>query len=107
MKEDNKNKQQGTQHPLSILANQAYQVFSELGFEIAMGPELESEWYNFDVLNVPKDHPARDMQDTFWIKTKPDSAVANGLVGASPDALAKVRTQPNSSQGHTGSSVLR
>lgn len=58
----------GTIHPLSLLMQEAYQVFSELGFEIATGPELESEWYNFDVLNVPKDHPARDMQDTFWIK---------------------------------------
>jgi len=57
-----------TQHPLSILQNQAYDVFRDLGFEIAMGPELETEWYNFDALNVPKDHPARDMQDTFWIK---------------------------------------
>jgi phenylalanyl-tRNA synthetase alpha chain len=57
-----------TEHPLSILANQAYQAFSEMGFEIALGPELETEWYNFDVLNVAKDHPARDMQDTFWIK---------------------------------------
>ena len=42
-----------------------------MGFEVAMGPELESEWYNFDALNVAKDHPARDMQDTFWIKDKP------------------------------------
>ncbi len=58
----------GTQHPLTILQNEAYRVFADLGFEIAMGPELETEWYNFDVLNVPKDHPARDMQDTFWIK---------------------------------------
>lgn len=66
-----KNKR-ATEHPLSILANQAYQAFSELGFEIVTGPELESEWYNFDVLNVPKDHPARDMQDTFWIKEKKD-----------------------------------
>ena len=62
----------GKEHPLSILANQAYKVFSDLGFEIAIGPELESEWYNFDVLNVPKDHPARDMQDTFFIKDKKD-----------------------------------
>ncbi|HYD91811.1 MAG TPA: phenylalanine--tRNA ligase subunit alpha, partial [Flavobacterium sp.] len=52
----------GKIHPLSILAEEAYGVFGELGFEIATGPELESEWYNFDVLNVPKDHPARDMQ---------------------------------------------
>lgn len=58
----------GTEHPLSLLANQAYEAFAELGFEIATGPELESEWYNFDVLNVEKDHPARDMQDTFHIK---------------------------------------
>lgn len=59
--------QRGTEHPLSILADEAYKAFSELGFEIALGPELESEWYNFDVLNVSKDHPARDMQDTFFI----------------------------------------
>ncbi len=65
MNEENK---KGTMHPLSLLAQEAYAAFSELGFEIATGPELESEWYNFDVLNVPKDHPARDMQDTFWIK---------------------------------------
>ncbi len=58
----------GSEHPLSILANQAYKVFTDMGFEIALGPEMESEWYNFDVLNMPKDHPARDMQDTFWIK---------------------------------------
>jgi len=58
----------GTEHPLSILASEAHQAFSELGFEIATGPELESDWYNFYVLNFPKDHPALDMQDTFWIK---------------------------------------
>jgi phenylalanyl-tRNA synthetase alpha chain len=58
----------GTMHPLSLLAQEAYRVFSDMDFEIATGPELESEWYNFDVLNVPKDHPARDMQDTFIIK---------------------------------------
>ena len=67
----NKKNKQGTMHPLSLLAQEAYEVFSDLGFEIAIGPELESEWYNFDVLNVSKDHPARDMQDTFWIKDKP------------------------------------
>jgi len=59
---------QGTIHPLSFLAEEAYKVFTDMGFEIATGPELESEWYNFDVLNVSKDHPARDMQDTFIIK---------------------------------------
>lgn len=58
----------GSEHPLSILANEAYQAFAEMGFEITLGSEIESEWYNFDVLNIPADHPARDMQDTFWIK---------------------------------------
>ncbi len=58
----------GSLHPLTILQNEAYEVFSRLGFEIADGPELETLWYNFDALNVPKDHPARDMQDTFYIK---------------------------------------
>ncbi len=67
MREENK---KGTIHPLNLLAEESYQAFSEMGFEIATGPELETEWYNFDVLNVPKDHPARDMQDTFWIKEK-------------------------------------
>ena len=64
----NKNISKGKIHPLSLLAEEAYQAFAEMDFEIALGPEVESEWYNFDVLNVPKDHPARDMQDTFWIK---------------------------------------
>ena len=67
------NNQRGTEHPLSVLANEAYGVFNELGFEIASGPELESDWYNFGVLNFPKDHPARDMQDTFWIKDEKDN----------------------------------
>ncbi len=61
---------QSTEHPLSILQNEAYKVFTDLGFEIATGPELETEWYNFDALNVAKDHPARDMQDTFFIKNE-------------------------------------
>jgi phenylalanyl-tRNA synthetase alpha chain len=50
------------------LREQAYKVFIDLGFEITTGPELETEWYCFDALNMPKDHPSRDMQDTFWIK---------------------------------------
>lgn len=62
----------GQLHPMSLLADDAIRVFSELGFEMATGPELEHEWYNFDALNVSKDHPARDMQDTFWIKQTPE-----------------------------------
>jgi len=43
-------------------------IFGQIGFEVASGPEIEDEWHNFDALNVPKDHPAREMQDTFWLK---------------------------------------
>jgi phenylalanyl-tRNA synthetase alpha chain len=77
----------GTMHPLSLLAQEAYQVFSDLGFEIATGPELESEWYNFDVLNVPKDHPARDMQDTFWIKDKPEHVLRTHTTSVTARAI--------------------
>jgi phenylalanyl-tRNA synthetase alpha chain len=59
----------GHPHPLTIVIREIYSIFRDIGYDIAQGPELETEYYNFDALNVPKDHPARDMQDTFWIKT--------------------------------------
>ena len=55
-------------HPLSRTMDEIVRIFAELGFEVALGPEIETEHYNFDALNVPKNHHARDMQDTFWIK---------------------------------------
>lgn len=61
----------GTIHPLSQTAHEAVQILKDLGFVTASGPEVEDEYYNFDALNVPKDHPARDMQDTFWMKGEP------------------------------------
>ncbi|HEY4477991.1 MAG TPA: phenylalanine--tRNA ligase subunit alpha [Candidatus Paceibacterota bacterium] len=61
----------GKEHPLSIILNEVVSIFQGLGFGVALGPELESEKYNFDMLNFPPDHPARDMQDTFFIKDKP------------------------------------
>ena len=76
----------GTIHPLSLLAEEAYGVFAELGFEIALGPELESEWYNFDILNMPKDHPARDMQDTFWIKDNKTKVLRTHTTGVTASA---------------------
>ena len=76
----------GTEHPLSILTREAYQAFMDMGFEIAIGPELETEWYNFDILNVPKDHPARDMQDTFWIKDKPGTVLRTHTTGVTAKA---------------------
>jgi phenylalanyl-tRNA synthetase alpha chain len=74
-------------HPLTILAEEAYKVFSDLGFEIALGPELETEWYNFDALNVGKDHPARDMQDTFWIKGKAGEVLRTHCTATTARAL--------------------
>ncbi len=62
-------------HPISSLIREANRIFAHLGFTFAQGPLLESEWYNFDALNVPKDHPARDMQDTFFIKDEPGSVL--------------------------------
>jgi phenylalanyl-tRNA synthetase alpha chain len=63
--------QPGHIHPISSLIREVSGIFARMGFAYAEGPLLESEWYNFDSLNVPKDHPARDMQDTFFIKDTP------------------------------------
>ena len=60
--------QKGHLHPITQVIREIQTIFAELGFEIAQGPELETEFYNFDALNIPADHPSRDMQDTFWIK---------------------------------------
>jgi phenylalanyl-tRNA synthetase alpha chain len=58
----------GRLHPLTAATREIAGIFAEMGFGIAYGPELEDEWHNFTSLNVPPDHPARDMQDTFWTK---------------------------------------
>ncbi len=59
--------ERGHIHPLTQTQRQAQEIFIQMGFEIALGPEIEKEWYNFDALNIPKHHPARDMWDTFWL----------------------------------------
>jgi phenylalanyl-tRNA synthetase alpha chain len=64
------NATEGHVHPITETIRRIYSIFKEIGFEVALGPELETEFYNFDALNVPADHPSRDMQDTFWIKSK-------------------------------------
>ncbi|MES2213470.1 MAG: phenylalanine--tRNA ligase subunit alpha [Patescibacteria group bacterium] len=58
----------GHLHPLTHVTNKISAIFTEMGFTIADGPEIESEFYNFDALNIPEHHPARDMWDTFWLK---------------------------------------
>lgn len=62
----------GSRHPISIVKNQIIDVFSRIGFNVSEGPEIEDDWHNFTALNLPAHHPARDMQDTFFIQTNPD-----------------------------------
>ncbi len=71
MQEGKEQEQKGRLHPLSIAIRDIAAIFGGMGFGVASGPELEDEWHNFTALNVPPDHPARDMQDTFWTREKP------------------------------------
>ena len=63
----------GSRHPLSIVKNEIVEIFNKIGFSISEGPEIEDDWHNFSALNLPQEHPARDMQDTFFIQTNPDT----------------------------------
>ena len=62
----------GARHPINLVKNQIIEIFSNIGFNVSEGPEIEDDWHNFTALNLPEYHPARDMQDTFFIQTNPD-----------------------------------
>ena len=62
----------GSRHPISLVKNQIIDIFSTIGFNVSEGPEIEDDWHNFTALNLPEYHPARDMQDTFFIQPNPD-----------------------------------
>jgi len=62
----------GSRHPISLVQNKIISIFHRLGFSVAEGPEIEDDWHNFSALNLPENHPARDMQDTFYILKNPD-----------------------------------
>jgi len=62
----------GSRHPISLVKNQIIDIFSRIGFNVSEGPEIEDDWHNFTALNLPEYHPARDMQDTFFVQTDPD-----------------------------------
>jgi phenylalanyl-tRNA synthetase alpha chain len=64
--------QLGARHPISIVKNRIVEIFSDIGFTISEGPEIEDDWHNFSALNLPEHHPARDMQDTFFVDKDPD-----------------------------------
>ena len=65
----------GSLHPLRIIRNKIIKIFRDIGFTIENGPEIEDDWYNFTALNFPKNHPAREMQDTFFISKNPDKVL--------------------------------
>ena len=62
----------GSRHPITLVRNRIVNIFQRLGFSVADGPEIEDDWHNFTALNLPENHPARDMQDTFYIHQNPD-----------------------------------
>ena len=62
----------GSRHPITLMRNRIVSIFQRLGFAVAEGPEIEDDWHNFGALNLPEHHPARDMQDTFYIQQNPD-----------------------------------
>lgn len=83
----------GSLHPLTLVTDEIVRIFAAQGFSVALGPELEDEWHNFDALNVPKDHPARDMQDTFWIKpARPHES--SGAGGGMSGNVMRTHTSP-------------
>ncbi|MBC6491143.1 phenylalanine--tRNA ligase subunit alpha [Flavihumibacter stibioxidans] len=62
----------GSRHPISLVRNEILSIFRRLGFSVSEGPEIEDDWHNFSALNLPENHPARDMQDTFYLNQNPD-----------------------------------
>jgi phenylalanyl-tRNA synthetase alpha chain len=68
-------KEIGARHPLSIIRNEIIEIFKRIGFNVSEGPEIEDDWHNFSALNFPEEHPARDMQDTFFVEKNPDIAL--------------------------------
>jgi len=80
----------GSRHPLSIVRNEIIDIFGRIGFTVAEGPEIEDDFHNFTALNFPEEHPARDMQDTFFIEKDPDIALRTHT------SSVQVRTMENS-----------
>ncbi|MDQ2810790.1 MAG: phenylalanine--tRNA ligase subunit alpha [Actinomycetota bacterium] len=87
----------GARHPVTMLADRLSDVFVAMGYEIAEGPEVEAEWYNFDALNIPPDHPAREMQDTIFIASPDGPRAKSGLAlrtHTSPVQIRSMLTRP-------------
>src|SRR5947209_1793921 len=82
----------GARHPVTTLADRLSDVFVAMGYEVAEGPEAEAEWYNFDALNIPPDHPAREMQDTIFIESGEGPDVKSGMVLRTHTSPVQIRS---------------
>jgi len=97
----------GHLHPLTLARRRVEEIFQSMGFSIVEGPEMETEWYNFDALNIPKNHPARDIWDTFYLKTElsrsenegEDEATASSPTELPKEAKVKMKTKFSSPGG--------
>ena len=85
----------GTVHPVSQVMDELAEIFADLGFAVAEGPEIEDDWHNFTALNIPPDHPARAMHDTFYVRAAADTGAADkGPSAAAPRLLLRTHTSP-------------
>jgi len=97
-------------HPISRAIFDIRSIFSEIGFSVAVGPELETEWYNFDALNIPKYHPARDMQDTFWLRNQKVSQLTKEQLTidqTSGGQMSNVKSERKLLRAHTSPVQIR
>jgi phenylalanyl-tRNA synthetase alpha chain len=83
----------GARHPVTMIGDKLADVFVAMGYEVAEGPEVEAEWYNFDALNIPPDHPAREMQDTLFI-APPDGRAEGSPEGTRSGMVLRTHTSP-------------
>lgn len=87
--------QQGSLHPLTIVRKQIIDIFSKIGFVVSDGPEIEDDWHNFTALNTPPDHPARDMQDTFYIENIIDDITESPKMLRTQTSSVQIRVMEN------------
>ncbi|KOG90676.1 phenylalanine--tRNA ligase subunit alpha [Streptomyces varsoviensis] len=84
----------GARHPITTLSERIEDIFVAMGYEVAEGPEVEAEWFNFDALNFPPDHPAREMQDTFFVREAGTASGAQGGSGEESGVVLRTHTSP-------------
>jgi phenylalanyl-tRNA synthetase alpha chain len=94
----------GRLHPITVAAREVAAIFGRMGFSFAYGPELEDDWHNFTALNVPEDHPARDMQDTFW--TEPDAEGVRKVLRTHTTSVTARELEKMAKEGRTEGRVI-